>query len=347
MSRNQEERKGPSKPVGPLSTVISLGDGDGPRNRKSGRGAGAGRKQGINPLIVLRRTAFVTQSAQQDRCEVDKDGGVRRLLHWAQQSDLGQDGSLIAAVQARRTRSLEELRDSGLTVARLHARVQWRLTAGMGAKDNAHEIGLALHGTYGWPVLPASGMKGMAAAWAACRAADPAMADTVFGTPRPTVVRPGRPAEPEAHDPTADIGRRGPQTSEAAAGTVRFLDALPLDVAPVRRDVLTPHAKPYYEKAEKNRTDEALGKKVTSALVPPAEHHNPVPVTFLTVEGAVFGVDLFGRDATHVEHAVRWFVGAADELGAGAKTSAGYGYLDVTPDPNWPQPTYSTTKADT
>lgn len=342
MSYAEEQRKAPSRPVGPLSTVVSLGDGDGLRTRHGGKGQSG--KKGANPLIVLRRTAFVTPLRSQDRCEVDSDA-IGRLLNWADQANLGQDGSLIAAARARRTRGLEALRDGGWTVVRLHAHVQWRLVAGMGAKDNAHEIGLALHGTYGWPVLPASGLKGMAAAWALAHAADLAEIDTVFGTPRPAGSTPGPTVEAGLVDYTRPgSGHRGPRTSEAAAGTVRFLDALPVDVAPVRRDVLTPHAKLYYEKAEKDRGDNARGKRGSDALVPPAEHHNPVPVTFLTVEGAVFAVDLVGRDATEVGQAADWFRNAADELGAGAKTTAGYGYLNVTSDPDWPQLSSSTTK---
>ncbi|WP_157977400.1 type III-B CRISPR module RAMP protein Cmr6 [Streptomyces triticisoli] len=324
MSEGANSVQGPSKPVGPLSQAVSLGDSGGLRTLGGGKGSGG---KGANPLIVLRRTAFVTWTqgrAETDRkADIDKRA-VQRLLRWADRADLGQDAELIALARARRTRSLLALREGGHTVVRLHARVQWRLITGMGAKDNAHEIGIALHGTYGWPVLPASGLKGMAAAWAARNITDTAVIDAVFGTPRPV----------GGADVPADTG-----LGEASRGGVLFLDAFPTEVAAVQRDVLTPHAQPYYTAAESARDDEnrTVGDKSDPVpLVPPAEHHNPVPVTFLTVRGATFAVDLVGCDAEAVRCAQHWLSDAADELGAGAKTSAGYGYLKIDTDPDWP-----------
>lgn len=308
-----------SIPVGPLGQAVSLNDGGGLRTHGGGKG-----KQGANPLVVLRRTAFTTWT--EDRCQSD-DRAIRRLLHWADQSNLGQDSRLIARALARRTRSLRALADAGHTVVRLHARVQWRLAAGVGAKDNAHEIGIALHGTYGWPVLFASGLKGMTAAWAAQYVSDTAAIGHVFGTPRPTGTQDRTPPADSASEDArgAEDGSR----ARASRGGVLFLDALPIGVAPVERDVLTPHVQPYYRTAEANRTGETVRAE------PPAEHHNPVPVTFLTVRDATFTIDLAGRDAKAVHDAAAWLANAADELGAGAKTSAGYGYLHIEPDPDW------------
>lgn len=62
--------------------------------------------------------------------------------------------------------------------------------------------------------------------------------------------------------------------------------------------------------------------------MPPAEYHNPVPLTFLTVRGA-YAVDLCGKNDKDVRLAAGWLERAGDELGAGAKTAAGYGYLSV------------------
>jgi len=64
-------------------------------------------------------------------------------------------------------------------------------------------------------------------------------------------------------------------------------------------------------------------------LPAPAEHHNPAPISFLTVTGA-FAVDLYGPDAGDVAKAAQWLIDAGAELGAGAKTAAGYGYLKLT-----------------
>ena len=59
--------------------------------------------------------------------------------------------------------------------------------------------------------------------------------------------------------------------------------------------------------------------------VPPAEYHNPVPLQFLTVKGA-YAVYLYGSDEKDLGLAAQWLTEAGDELGAGAKTAAGYGY---------------------
>ena len=117
----------------------------------------------------------------------------------------------------------------------------------------------------------------------------------------------------------ADAGRGKGGRPDAARGTVRFLDGIPAgEPVMVEADVLTPHVKPYYDGA-------ATGKPV-----PPAEYHNPVPLAFLTVRGA-YVVDLYGPDADDVSLAAGWLMKAGDELGAGAKTAAGYGYLSVKP----------------
>ena len=102
---------------------------------------------------------------------------------------------------------------------------------------------------------------------------------------------------------------------------MRFLDAIPAGQSvAVEADVLTPHVKPYYDGA------------ATGNPVPPAEYHNPVPLTFLTVRGA-YAVDLYGPPGEDVGLAAEWLKKAGDELGAGAKTAAGYGYLSVHEEP--------------
>ncbi|MGH3329579.1 MAG: type III-B CRISPR module RAMP protein Cmr6 [Streptomycetales bacterium] len=255
-------------------------------------------------LILLRRVAFFDEG----NGELARSG-MRALLRWAAESSLGQGRDqavdLLAHAAARRTAALRALQGRGHQVVRLRVRPEWRLLVGAGSDDNPHEIELALHGTYGWPVIPGTGLKGLTAAWAAgsTRAGPPkakdATLDQIFGTPRP-----GRPL------------REG---DEARRGDVRFLDALPAgEPLRVTVDVLTPHHQPYYQ-------GDPPG-------APPAEYHNPVPHEFLVVSGGEFAVDLAGPGADVVQ-AAKWCREALDELGAGAKTAAGYGYLlsrDVT-----------------
>jgi CRISPR-associated protein Cmr6 len=254
-----------------------------------------------NALVLLQRVAFFDT-----REEKVHEGGKRALLTWARQAAMGQEGRLVQAVSARREAALRALAANRPSragyVLSLRAEPEWRLVAGLGNKANPHEIGLAMHGTYGWPVIPGSALKGLAAAWAASPEAEADTDDVrrIFGGPRP-----GEPVT---------------TATPAARGTVRFLDAIPdQDPVSVVVDVTTPHVKPYYDRLAKGENP-----------LPPAEYHNPVPLAFLTVRGA-FSVDLYGACDKDVSQAAQWLTRAGDELGAGAKTAAGYGYLEITP----------------
>jgi CRISPR/Cas system CMR subunit Cmr6 (Cas7 group RAMP superfamily) len=244
-----------------------------------------------NPLVMLRRVAFVDEAgALAENADV-------ALLRWAADHNLGQDDEAVRHVADRRERVLQALSARGCTVVRMRVRPLWRLAVGLGERANPYELGLSLHGTFGWPVLPGSTLKGVTCAWAAQNDAPDDRLAAVFGWPRA-----GR------DDPPADERGR-----PACHGSVRFLDGIPAGgPVNVSRDVLTPHVQPYYRGA-----------------APPAEWHNPIPVGFLTVDAGSFAVDLAGPVAADVRDAADWFRHAADELGVGAKTAAGYGYLDV------------------
>jgi CRISPR/Cas system CMR subunit Cmr6 (Cas7 group RAMP superfamily) len=255
---------------------------------------------GNNPLVMLNRIAFFDE-----RTGKLHDDGKRELVGWACRQNLGQDRGLVAGVARRREAALRALATGWPSrhYVRLIARPEWRLAVGLGNKANPYEIGLALHGTYGWPVIPGSALKGLAAAWAVASGADAADVWRVLGGTRADVPHPAV----------------GPNRDERAAarGTVCFLDAIPAgEPVVVEADVLTPHVKPYYDGA------------AAGSPVPPAEYHNPVPVTFLTVRGD-YAVDVYGSSPEDVELAAEWLAQAGDELGAGAKTAAGYGYLSV------------------
>ena len=257
-----------------------------------------------NALIMLHKLAFPDYRPD-GSIGMDDDAG-RALLRWAADFGLGQQTKLVQEVAARRDLAVTALRAAGQQVARLVAEPEWRLAIGLGNRANAHEIGLSLHGTYGWPVIPGSSLKGLAAAWALASDSDADDMARVLGAPR--------------------LGGEGGQRQQATAGrgSVRFLDAVPARArVTVTVDVLTPHVKPYYDSTARDSRKEPE---------PPAEYHNPVPVSFLAVTGA-FAVDLYGPDADDVGQAARWLTEAGDELGAGAKTAAGYGYLRLTPRP--------------
>ncbi len=280
----------PVPAAGPLGKLVVA---DSTRVRPGGGYAipGSEFRAGANALIMMRRLAFFNESTG----KLDADGH-RVLLRWAAETGLGQERAVVRDVVARRALAVRDLRAQGQHVVRLSAVPEWRLAVGLGEKANPHEIGLSLHGTYGWPVIPGSSLKGLTAAWAsapdAADAANPDAVRRVLGTPD-------------------------------ARGSVCFLDAIPAGgprQVKVSVDVLTPHVKRYYETTSESAKDPAE---------PPAEYHSPVPVNFLTVSGP-FIVDLYGRKAADVDLAADWLISAGDELGAGAKTAAGYGFLSIT-----------------
>lgn len=263
-----------------------------------------------NALILLRRTAFPDLSG--DEVELP-DEAATALTAWAAKSGLGQRPADVKAVTARRKLALDRLRAQGLAVRHVTLRPEWRLAVGLGNKDNAHEIGIALHGSYGWPIIPGSTLKGVTAQWA-WEHSKPITPEKVARYVRIF----GAPLTKERAKCAEEVTER----PEAARGRIRFLDAFAAGApVTVTVDVLTPHVKPYYDRTADERT--------AAQAPPPAEHHQPVPVRFLTVSAGRFDAALVGDDADETEQAAKWLVEAVNELGVGAKTSAGYGYLTV------------------
>ncbi|GAA0405412.1 type III-B CRISPR module RAMP protein Cmr6 [Micromonospora gifhornensis] len=258
------------------------------------RGHGGVLKAGANPLVVLHRAAFVTGRGDFDtKTEAS-------VLRWAADFGLGQEPQLLAIAAQRRARALTALvtqRNGKVVWQRRKVTPQWRMAVGLGNRLNPYEIGLSLHGTYGWPVIPGSTIKGLTCAWArecGIDQEDPQLFGRIFGLPRVGADPDESAAAPEG----------------AGQGSVAFLDALPVGgPATVVRDVVTPHQQPYYGQEQA-----------------PGEHHQPIPSEFLVVEGGTFAIDLLGP-TEDVAGAAEWCVTAMDELGVGAKTSAGYGYL--------------------
>jgi hypothetical protein len=97
-------------------------------------------------------------------------------------------------------------------------------------------------------------------------------------------------------------------------GEVVFLDAYPKDVPQLHIDIMNPHYGPYY-----------------SDGVPPADHHNPTPIKFLTVAP---GTTFIFRAVTKKENGLpqkvkKALLSALTEEGVGAKTAVGYGRFAV------------------
>ena len=246
-----------------------------------------------NALLILRRCAVVKDGAIDD--EPVQAWAVRTGLGHAQASTARPD--LQDAVHERRTAAVKSLKRAAVQARIVELRCDGPVLTGVG-EVGLRDIGIAMHGTYGWPVLPASTLKGVAHAYA--RDEDGMSAEDrvdLFGGPRPDA-------------DTEHVGK------------VTFLDGLPLDVV-LAEHVLTPHFRDYYDDAE---IGEPSGHINVRNGVPPAEYFNPVPVSFLAVDQGTFRVLLLGPPA-QVEKAESLLKAAVEWLGLGAKTAAGYGYL--------------------
>jgi CRISPR-associated protein Cmr6 len=179
--------------------------------------------------------------------------------------------------------------------ARAHeARVKGRMIVGLGS-ESVLETSICLHRTYGVPFIPGSALKGLAANYAHLRLGEDWQKGgkyhkTVFGD-------------------TDD------------AGYITFFDALyvpdtGLEKKALYPDVITVHHQSYYQ-----GTDNA-----------PADTDNPNPVPFLSATG----IYLIALAAPDLQHPDGWLAvtfkivrQALKTFGIGAKTSSGYGRLEL------------------
>jgi CRISPR-associated protein Cmr6 len=102
---------------------------------------------------------------------------------------------------------------------------------------------------------------------------------------------------------------------EAEQGELIFLEGVPTAPPRLERDVTNPHFGAYY-----------------TGSSAPVELVNPRPFFFLAVgqnSRYAFGVASRSRDASCVEQGADWLRRGLQEIGLGAKTSAGYGYWVV------------------
>lgn len=161
----------------------------------------------------------------------------------------------------------------------LEGNPKWRFLTGLGRKGPL-EVGFTFHPLYGFPIIPGSGLKGLAHAYAklVTHVSDADLA-RVFGTP-------------------------------TQQGKAIFFDAIPAVPPVLELDVMNPHYPDYYQKDE-----------------PPANWQSPQPVFFLTLGAA--STFWFAVGGEEKGRAAEWLLAALDQMGAGAKTSAGYGYWRV------------------
>lgn len=168
------------------------------------------------------------------------------------------------------------------------------VAVGLG-NESVLEVGLSLHHTYGMPVIPGSALKGL------CRRG--ALLLKQQGRLREEALK--------------VLFGYSDQSGDASAGYVTFWDAWydPDSVGgkPFHRDVVTVHHPDYYS--------ERGGKY-------PTDFDDPNPVPFLVVKpGASFLFALQAPDEAWGRFAQNLMEWCLQNLGVGAKTNAGYGFL--------------------
>jgi len=203
--------------------------------------------------------------------------------------------SLEPVIQAHYARWRASLSGEGRESRELRAEPEWRVVVGLGGPGPL-ETAITLHRVYGFPIIPGSGLKGVARAYAELgegKDENDAEFWNVFGGER-------------------QVERERQKVEERAAGLICFLDAVPVRPPNLELDVMNPHYPEYYQGSE-----------------PPADYQSPVPIYFLTVgRGSPFAFGVVARTLEgnrYVDRAVKWLQGGLRELGTGGKTTAGYG----------------------
>jgi len=189
-------------------------------------------------------------------------------------------------------RWLQMLEDQGAEKRRAH--VKGRMIIGLG-DESVLETAITLHRTYGVPYIPGSALKGLAATYARQRLGEAWQKDSeaykiVFGKTDDT-------------------------------GYITFFDALYMPETGFEQqalypDVITAHHQKYYQGSNN----------------PPADWDDPIPVPFLSATGsyliALVGSELQEQEAW-IDKTFAILKHALAELGIGAKTSSGYGRLEL------------------
>ena len=175
------------------------------------------------------------------------------------------------------------------------------LITGIG-ESHPHEISLVFDHNLGIPYIPASGVKGIVR-----------FAHTLSLLPE--AEKKGWIDEKGRFNDEADwtfiTNMFGAQTKR---GQVVFLDAYSKEVPKLHIDIMNPHYGPYY-----------------SDGLPPADHHNPTPIKFLTVApGTTFIFRAIAKKENDLPQKVQTaIVKALTEEGVGAKTAVGYGRFEI------------------
>ncbi len=192
--------------------------------------------------------------------------------------------------------------------------LDWHFVTGMG-NEHPVENGFLWHPTQGTPYLQGSAVKGLLRSWLE-QNLEP-------GSQRQALLHRWFGSEGKKPGFGSEGKKPEEQQRDNQAGGLIFHDAIPVGATRVGADIMTPHMGKWYEKGGE-------GRPANSPETIPADWHNPVPVPFLVTTRAsfLFAVSPRTGDMKDGIADVMAFLGnALEELGAGAKTSAGYGSM--------------------
>lgn len=185
-------------------------------------------------------------------------------------------------------------------------KTNWNFVTGLGLPHPV-EVGFSWHHTLGVPYLAASGVSGMLRAWIE-------QWEDNFG-----------------ENETKESRIADWFGTEECAGRLIFFDALPIESVKLTCDIITPHHSKWNEQPK---------DKKEVAKHPPGDWSDPVPIPFLAVApGTKFFFALAMRNALNSSNSNKAQLAMLDEafkcleramqvIGAGAKTSAGYGRMN-------------------
>jgi CRISPR-associated protein Cmr6 len=244
---------------------------------------------------------------------------------------------------------LDDCQQRGYEVKRFSLHAASRVVVGLGA-ESVLETSVRLHRVYGFPIIPASALKGLARSYALWQVAEQLGVPALSLGDLAAMEKAGQPTpiqRLEKYFDAPDENRRAqlfeelkrdkavPSTAAVchvelpaveekvkslraafgttgSAGKVIFFDAVPANPAKLvlELDVMNPHYSQYYQ----------------GSNTPPADYLNPVPVFFLAIAaGSEFLFAVASKDNSLAEKAQMLLQAALCEMGVGAKTAAGYG----------------------
>lgn len=240
---------------------------------------------------------YVFSWSKEWKMEAEKKDFLKKLQNMAFNNTSKKENTVH---YDRQRKICDSFKESGWFGESFKLQTQSRLIIGLGG-TNVLETGMTLHPLYGFPYIPASGLKGLARAYAEITEllSSQEIRD-IFGS--------------EDKDPR--------HVSNNRQGKVVFMDGLPNGFPKIDLDIMNPHYTEYYQ-GEKDSTDR---------LIPPGDYLNPVPIFFIAVSaGQTFSFALISRDKECFEKGKECLIGGLTQLGAGGKTNVGYGYFQHPP----------------